>query len=158
MKFKAKMLTVLLLFLISGCGNSIEDAVENLPVTNKYNLIDVLKKSKLIDSYELKVMNDDVLQGEVALIIKLKNDAILGENDILKNDKEAHFIILTQFFLSQTISKGVWSMGNTIIRGQFFTGKKSLGEPIFLHPSIFIHLANNEKINIDKQKTLKDIW
>lgn len=146
------------IFLICGCGNSIEDAVKELPVTKKYDLIDVLKKSKLIDSYEMKVINDEPLRGEVALLIKLKNDAIMDEQNVLKNNKNAYFVIFAQFFLDQAISKDVWSMGHTAIRGQFSTGKNTLGDPFFLHPSIFVHLANNERINIDKLKTTQDLW
>lgn len=152
MKIIIKLSIFLTLFLLTGCGDSIKDAVENLPVTKKYDLLDVLKKSKLIDSYEMKVMNDDPLKGEVALVIKLKNNAIFSNQKLLKHDKDAYLVILSRFFLSQTMRKDEWSIGRTLINGQLTNGKKVLSETFLLHPSIFISLANNEKINIDKIK------
>lgn len=150
--------TILLLFLLSGCGDSIKDAVEDLPVTKKYTIIDVLKKSKLIDRYEMKVISDDPLRGEVGLLIQLKKDAIISDQKLLKYDNDAHLVIFVRFHLSQTITKDEWSIGRTIIKGQLSTGEKSLSKIFYLHPSILVNLANNEKINVDELKDAKDFY
>lgn len=141
---------LLSLLLLSACGDSIKDAVEDIKVTEAYTLLDVLKKSKLINSYEMKVMDDDPLRGEVAVVINLKKDATYSDQKLLRQEKDAYLVILAQFFLSQTMYKDTWSLGRHIIKGQLFTGDKALSKPFLLHPSIFLDLLNNKKINIDK--------
>lgn len=142
-----KLISILVCaLLLCACGNSIQNAVENIKVTNKDNLIDVLKKSKLIDSYKLEVMDDDPLRCEVAILIKLNKDAVINEMG-----EPTVMSLISHFFLSQTVSKDVWSLGRIIITGKF-SNNNSKNELIQLTPSIFTKLANNEKIVIGKLK------
>lgn len=139
--------SIFCIIILTGCGDSIKDAVENLEITKDDSLIDMLKNSKLIDNYEIIVISDDELRGEVVVRITLKKDAVISSEDEY-NDK--YLKIVAHIYLSQSIQKGVWTFRHIDLKGQFFDENRQFGELLNLYPPILVKLSENKKLSVGK--------
>ncbi|MDM8215266.1 hypothetical protein QUW15_03710 [Desulfovibrio piger] len=139
--------------LLAGCGNSIQDAVEDLEVAEGCTLIEMLEDSDLIDDYKIKVKSDDLLRGEVAILIKLKNDAIIDapeKNTILK--------LAILVWMSQTERNNEWDLVRLRVHGQLIYEDRTKDKVFNVHPSVLIKLAENKKITMNDLRDAADFY